>query len=1848
MHRNLALIVSILLVGTVDLAAQRSERPVAVNAVQSLGDLAVAFVPNRGQVADTRGDRRSDILYTASSRNTQVFIRANAISYVFQRRIDPDSIRSDHARHAADHEANDVEYYRMDIELVGAREYVDVVEEQVGHGVRHYYLAHCPDGVLGVPSFGRITLKSVYPMIDMVLRGSEQGMKCEFIVHPGGRPSDIVMKYVAASKVTLTDDGGVSASTPLGELYESAPVSFQDAHGSHREIASAFHLDGDRVSFDVGEFDRGQVLVIDPIRRWATYYGGQNNEVLVGGDPTEVDRDGNVIVAGYANANTFPATTGAHQATSGGSDDAFVLKLNGNGALQWATYYGGSSGEMAHGVVCDTSLNVFIAGHTTSNNFPTQNPAQSTFGGNRDAFVVKFSRLGVRQWATFYGGGQFDDGYGFAADSAGNVAVLITAVSAGLQTTGMVPIATHPPTANGVEDILIAKFSSSGSLLWATYFGGNDTDYAYAVATDTSEAIVITGWTYSTNLPLTNAAQSTYGGNGDIVVARFDKDGLRIWSTYYGGSGIDNDDPASTGYVGIATDLAGNVLVGGITTNRTGGGSQFPVTTGAAQTLFGGGGRDAYVLKLNALGALQWATFVGGNSDDVGSGVAARPDGSILLTGFTTSTNLPVTANCVACTPRGMRDVMIARLSRDGAFEFVDYYGGSNIDEGHGISFDPFGSMIVGGVTYSTNFPIANPAQPLKGGGSTNNADAFVVLFCDPAKPNIDSSGPLRLCRGDSVVLEGIDGFTEYRWNDITRNTTRTLVVRDSGDYVLWAKGANGCDAYSDTVKVRLFNHFKSRLTPAGPIKLCLPDSVMLDAGSGYATYEWMPNGEATRLLNVRASGSYRAMTMDANGCRDTSDAVVVTAFQKPITPTISPTGPISICEGSNLLLEAAGSPADSYRWSNNQTGQTMTPRTTGVYRVTVTGQGGCTNVSEDVVVTVVPNPLPVIYPVGPTTICEGDSVVLSPTGGFARYRWSTGATTRNIAATTTGDYQVAVTDSNGCVGTTQIHVTVIERPTPRVTVMGPRIFCERDSVLLDAGGYYASYQWSTGETSQTIAARQSGDYWVRVTDGTECPGTSDTVAIVVKPAPLAGLTGPVVVCQNTMQSYSVIADARHKITWTVVGPNASIASGAGTPTINVNWGSIGSGSVRVVIEDQATGCKTDTTLYVEISTTLVPSISGRTTICTDDTTVLDAGPGYATYAWSTGETDRSITVRGAGTYRVFVTSASGCTGSGEVVVTVAPTPNPIIRSTHAPALCPGESMTLAVAGQYADYVWSNGDRGPTLTISQPGTYTVIVTDASGCRGESQAFVVGAQPVPRPTIDGPSVVCPSARNTYTASGAAADSYTWSVIGGGGTIVSGDGTQSIVVQWGAGGTARIDVSTTVATTGCSGNGEPLGVMITDDLAPVITPDGSTDLCYGDTLTLEAPAGYMSYTWSNGATSQSIAVSTAGTYRVTVTGAGGCSGDGEITVTTRARIEPAIQLLGPQEFCDGDSTIIEGPAGFASYVWSTGDSTRSIIATESGTYSLTVIDDYGCIGTSTAIRITKNPLPAQPTITIIGGELESSPAATYQWYADGAIIPGAIAQRHRPTSMAAHTVRVTNQFGCFAFSLPFDGAGASAVISMPVISASPGDRILIPVLLASSSYLDAVGADAFVGTVRFNRLLLFPTGTTPLGRVEGDERIVPYAGTRSKGMGDGVLTTLEFIVALGDTNCTVLQLDSLVWLDAPVSTNLESGLLTVTTSGGWLAYLPGGRLAISDPTPNPAIGRISFAIETIEPGLIDLALYDVLGKRALEIIHKELPAGQYPVELESNGIAAGTYFIVLVTPTGRVVRSIQVAH
>jgi hypothetical protein len=315
-------------------------------------------------------------------------------------------------------------------------------------------------------------------------------------------------------------------------------------------------------------------------RLWATYYGGSDRD---NGRFCVTDASSNVYLAGFTYSNDFPVV-GAFQGTIGGgvaTNDAFLVKFNSTGSRLWATYYGGSESDDGTSCTTDAVGNVYLAGFSSSINFPVAGAFQGMYGGGVDAFLVKFNSTGSRLWATYYGGSNDDYGYSCATDAAGNVYLAGASDSINLPLAGA-----FQGTNGGLGDAFLVKFNSTGSRLWATYYGGSDQDYGFSCATDTAGDVYLAGTTYSINFPVAGAFQGTNGGNWDAFLVKFNSIGSRLWATYYGGT---SDDYAYS----FATDAAGNVYMAGYTNS-----TNFPVE-GAFQGT-NGGGFDAFMVKFDS------------------------------------------------------------------------------------------------------------------------------------------------------------------------------------------------------------------------------------------------------------------------------------------------------------------------------------------------------------------------------------------------------------------------------------------------------------------------------------------------------------------------------------------------------------------------------------------------------------------------------------------------------------------------------------------------------------------------------------------------------------------------------------------------------------------------------------------------------------------------------------------------------------------------------------------------------------------------------------------------------------------------------------------------------------------------------------------------------------------------------------------------------------------------------------------------------------------------------------------------------------------------------------------------
>jgi hypothetical protein len=689
-----------------DGAILHSPRGAAVPTGESAAGLfkqgGIRFQENRGQIADAEGRVRNDILFAAKAPGAQLYFRNDGISYVFTDAVDragetkpgdagPMSVESA--------EPMQTRSWRMDMFLAGCNPAASIRAEGELPGYSNFYLPHCPNGIAGVKEYSRIVYEDVYDNVDLELFSVNGRMKYNFVVRPGGRPGDIRMRYEGAQASSLTREGALSVATPLGALEEAAPYTF--AGDEENEVASRFVRKANTVAFDVADYDQNETLVIDP---WATYCGGSGDDAAF---DVAADATGNVYITGRTGSANIPASAGAFQTSNAGGDDAFVAKFNSSGQRVWATYYGGSDYDLARGVAVDLNGNVNICGETGSKNFPVSPGAfQTTMTKGGSIFVAQLNGSGARNWATFFSSGTC---WSVAADGSGNV------VFTGWTSSKDFPVTqgafqNKKNTAN-YPDAILVKLSSTGSRLWATYYGGNAYDQSYSVTTDAQNDIVLTGTTNSTNFPVTAGAfQTSIGGFYDGFIVKFSSAGARAWATYYGGTGGED-------FRSVATDGISNIYIGG--TGSTG----FPVTPGVFQTTLANA-QDAVAIKFTTTGSRVWATYCGGSYSDIAYGIAVDAAGNAIITGSTPSADYPV-YNALQGTKNGGPDVFITKFnSTASALIWSTFYGGTLGDNSQGIAVDGSGNVVIAGYTNSADFPTYNPWQASYGGGSN---DAFIV-----------------------------------------------------------------------------------------------------------------------------------------------------------------------------------------------------------------------------------------------------------------------------------------------------------------------------------------------------------------------------------------------------------------------------------------------------------------------------------------------------------------------------------------------------------------------------------------------------------------------------------------------------------------------------------------------------------------------------------------------------------------------------------------------------------------------------------------------------------------------------------------------------------------------------------------------------------------------------------------------------------------------------------------------------------------------------------------------------------------------------------------------------------------
>ena len=577
-----------------------------------------------------------------------------------------------------------------------------------------------------VPTSGAVLYKNIYKNIDLKVYGIESRIEYDWIIRPGGDPRDIRFEYRNVKGTRVDEAGNLLVETGFGELMHKKPVAYQEGpgklpaegrsgNGARAAIESAFKKIGaNAYRFEVGAYDVGRELVIDPVvLAYSTYLGGDSED---DGRGIAVDGSGNAYVTGNTNSTLFP-TLNQYQTDPGDANyDVFLTKIDttksGNASLVYSTYLGGSGDDRGFGIAVDNSGNAYVTGYTDSTNFPPLNQYQ-TDQVDRDVFVTKIdtkvSGDASLVYSTYLGGSGVDEGNGIAVDGSGNAYVTGYTDSTDFPTT----LATRYQADQATRDVFVTKLdttaSGDASLVYSTYLGGNSTDMGYGIAVGGSGNAYVTGYTDSTDFPTTPATRyQADQTTRDVFVTRIDTtksgDASLVYSTYLGG------DSTDMGY-GIAVDGSGNAYVTGQTFSTL-----FP-TLNQYQADPGDVTYDGFVTKINTTksgsASLVYSTYLGGSSDDYGKGIALDNSGNAYVIGYTLSTNFP-TLNQYQ-TDQANWDVFVTKIDTtkigNASLVYSTYLGGNSDDRGFGIAVDNSGNAYVIGFTYSTNFPTLNQYQ---------------------------------------------------------------------------------------------------------------------------------------------------------------------------------------------------------------------------------------------------------------------------------------------------------------------------------------------------------------------------------------------------------------------------------------------------------------------------------------------------------------------------------------------------------------------------------------------------------------------------------------------------------------------------------------------------------------------------------------------------------------------------------------------------------------------------------------------------------------------------------------------------------------------------------------------------------------------------------------------------------------------------------------------------------------------------------------------------------------------------------------------------------------------------------
>lgn len=1114
------------------------------------------FYENKGQIVDQDGKENADVKYLYHSAGLNVQLRSNGFSYdIYETKKTPNinSLQSKRDKYLDPRTYRTEEFlyenlfHRIDIELLNSNKNISIVTEGKSPDYNNYYnIANKPKGINNVYRFQKVVYQNVYPNIDLVFFKPEDSSKpfeYNFIIHPGGKISDIKMKFNGVQ--VATKDGKLAMNVRFGEMYENIPNSWIETK-KRQSIDVSFKDLGDQVfGFNSPINSSNKNIIIDPVptRIWGSYAGGNGEDY----GRIKTDSQNTSYLSGSTSSSTNIGTSGVYQQNIAGNFDAFLMKISSSGQRLWSTYYGYGQRDDFEDVDIDDSFNVYAGGSV-------QRAAY-----NENIVLVKFNSNGGLMFQKEFVASRIDRIYTVSYNQD-HVYIGGDAMSSDFPTVNAMQPTKATPL--GMTDGILASLNATnGNVEWATYFGGSDSSTSVFQIFSSTNDLEIIAATQSVNIPMVNPFQALKAGVTDGVYLKLSKLGNTIIrSSYYGNVGQDvirqariinnililpgeySTSAVPTGQPGVwrvnltnnaitrtyfnfefdyqlnsYPDILGNVFFTGLKTS----GQNIDVSTPGAYMGMPPQYVSTFLVKYNNSDVKQWGTYYTGNGATQLGLVTKDSNDFIYLTGMSSgNTSGIATPGTFQQAPGGGNDMFIAK--------FKDCTSAATVTSNSPVCINSTIQLnATGGTIYNWTGPNGftsnqqNPTIPnataanagtytcqVSGSGGCDGSFTVNVIVGDNIAP-IPNIANLPDITGDChTTISNFPTATDNCAGTITSTTTDPLSYSIPGTYIIhWVYNDGHGNTATQNQNVIVASPTLATTTNPTQIFCATNQAKVSDIQITGQNIKWYDAaGNILSLTTPLVTGQTYYASQTINGCESNKTAIQVTINMTP-KPTANATQ--DFCASINPTvanLVVGGTSLVFYDATGNILPLT-TPLIHGQTYFATQTINGCESEKQAIAVTLSVNNVPAVdvtsalcnTTTGTTMIVNLQSyeanIIANPVNYTFVYTDMSGNVITNpsnyIMTIGSTVIHVKVSTPDGCFKVVRLSLTL--NPKPEVNLPDHIDFCKGKSVTLDAGNGFTSYLWNTGATTQTIVVSTPGNYSVKVTNNFGCETVAST-----------------------------------------------------------------------------------------------------------------------------------------------------------------------------------------------------------------------------------------------------------------------------------------------------------------------------------------------------------------------------------------------------------------------------------------------------------------------------------------------------------------------------------------------------------------------------------------------------------------------------------------------------------------------------------------------------------------------------------------------------------------------------------